>query len=100
LRARLDHAPGVRAASVAWVLPLSERGYGQSTYGVDGKTIAAGGTAPVTDFTEVGPRFFETLGVPILVGRPLTEADRVGAPAVVVVSQAFARRAFQDASPI
>ena len=40
----------------------------------------------------VSPEFFETLDLPILRGRPLTSADRPGAPPVAVVSQDFAEK--------
>jgi putative ABC transport system permease protein len=42
-------------------------------------------------FTSVGPGYFETLQVPVLRGRTLTDADvRAGAP-VIVVNESFAR---------
>jgi len=48
----------------------------------------------------VGPRFFETLGIPILAGRGLTEGDTAGSPLVAVVNQTFADRFLQGASPL
>jgi predicted permease len=43
-------------------------------------------------YAVVGPRYFETLEVPILSGRALREADRAGAPGAMVVNETFARR--------
>ena len=40
----------------------------------------------------VGPDFFHTLGIPVLEGRDISDADRPGSPRVAVVSEAFARR--------
>ena len=40
----------------------------------------------------VGPDYFETTGMRVLRGRPLTSEDRAGSPRVVVVSEAMARR--------
>ncbi len=40
----------------------------------------------------VGPGFFRTLGTTLLAGREFTGADRAGAPNVVVVNEAFARK--------
>jgi predicted permease len=48
----------------------------------------------------VGPRFFETMGIPILLGRGLTNRDNEAAPKVVVVDEAFARRYFANESPV
>jgi predicted permease len=38
------------------------------------------------------PGFFRTLGIPLLAGREFTAADRLGAPRVAVVNEAFARK--------
>ena len=39
----------------------------------------------------VGPRFFETIGRPIVAGRDFQEGDRTGSARTVVVNEAFAR---------
>ena len=46
----------------------------------------------------VTPGFFETLGIPIVRGRPFTDADRAGR--VIIVSQEFARRYWSGEDPI
>ncbi|MFP2911246.1 ABC transporter permease [Pyxidicoccus sp. 3LFB2] len=46
------------------------------------------------------PGFLEALRVPLLAGRRLTEADRGGAPRVMVVSEHFARELFPGQDPI
>jgi predicted permease len=48
----------------------------------------------------VRPNFFETMEIPIIAGRALTEADDERAPKVAVISQAMARRHFGDDNPI
>jgi predicted permease len=40
----------------------------------------------------VGPRFFRTLGMPLLAGREFSRSDASGAPKVAVVNEAFARK--------
>jgi predicted permease len=49
---------------------------------------------------QVSPDFFSTLGIRLLRGRPITEADRGDAPPVAVVSEAMARRFWPDGDPV
>jgi putative ABC transport system permease protein len=44
--------------------------------------------------------WFSTFRIPLVAGRDLTEDDRVGAPPVAVVNQAFARKFLKGASPL
>ncbi len=44
----------------------------------------------------VGPRFFETLSVPLIEGREFTERDTNGAPAVLIINDILARRLFAE----
>ena len=48
----------------------------------------------------VTPGYFKTLGIPVLAGRDLSAADRVGAPLVTVVDEATARQFFPGENPI
>ena len=48
----------------------------------------------------VGPGYFSTLGVPMLLGREILESDRGGAPGVCVINEAFAKRFFERRNPI
>jgi len=48
----------------------------------------------------VGPKFFETLGIPILAGRGVTEADTKGAMVVAVVNETLAKRYLKGVSPV
>jgi putative ABC transport system permease protein len=48
----------------------------------------------------VTPRYFETMRIPLLEGRDVSEADVPGSPKVVVVSEAVARQFFPDQDPI
>ena len=77
--------PGVRSASMSrWGLLAGSR----TSDGVR----EPGGPNIETDLHYVAPRFFETLGFPLLEGRDVAAGDREGAPAVAVVNEALARR--------
>ena len=81
----LEGLPGVRTASMSrWGLLAGSRTS-------DGVKLP-GGSDIGTDLHYVAPRFFETLGFPLVAGRDVAPGDREGAPAVVVVNEALARR--------
>ena len=48
----------------------------------------------------VGPRFFETMGIPIRMGRDLSPRDNDGAQAVAVISEKVALGLFRGRSPL
>jgi putative ABC transport system permease protein len=49
----------------------------------------------------VGPNHFATLKIPLLAGREFNEGDdRTGAPKVVIINQAFAKRFFPGGDPL
>ena len=48
----------------------------------------------------VGPGYFSTLGVPVILGREILESDHAGAPKICVINEAFAKRFFDRRNPI
>ena len=46
----------------------------------------------VSRYSNVGPRYFHVLGVPLLAGRDFTAADNAGAARVAIVNEAFATK--------
>ncbi len=105
LLSRLEALPGVQAASLYAFGLLSGNGWSD-------RVLAEGYVAtPDEDLTcqgtWVGPKFFETLGIKILVGRDFTQQDDQGdratnatASTVAVINEAMARRYFGDAIPL
>lgn len=93
---RIQAVPGVESAAVvAAGLPL-ERG-GNDNPGV---RVGAEVQHPSVDYREITPGYFRTLGVPILQGRPFTEADTSGSPKVTIINREFAREFFKDQNPL
>jgi predicted permease len=98
LLAKFQQMPGVRAASFSQL--------GLFTGGNSSATIAVEGYTPTGDHDRgssldvVGPGYFSTLGIPIIVGRDILESDRGDAPKVCVINEAFARRFFDRRNPV
>ena len=56
--------------------------------------------APTVCYNHVGPRFFETMGIPVLAGRDFEFSDDERAPAYVAISDSVARRYFHGEDPL
>jgi len=97
-RDRLAAIPGVTAVTWASNVPLG-LDMGRRGLQVEGYRRREGEDMEF-HYSVVGPRYFETMVVPLVRGRGFTDADRPGAPAVVVVNEAFAKRFWGDADPI
>jgi len=96
--ARLAASPGVAAVGVMGRLPLGNF-TGSTSYQVNDHR-APDGKEPTADYVSVSGNFFETMRIPILSGRGITERDRADSPRVVVVSRAFARREWPNGNAI
>jgi predicted permease len=98
IRRRLAAIPGVAAATVTAYGPLSNR-FSSTTLKVPGYTPAEG-ESPSTNYNLIGPGFFETFGIPLLLGRGITGEDREGGRMVAVINEALAERYFAGESPL
>jgi len=97
-RDRLAAIPGVTAVTWASNVPLG-LDMGRRGLQVEGYRRREGEDMEFY-YSVVGPRYFETMEVPLVRGRGFKDADRPGAPGVVVVNEAFAKRFWGDADPI
>jgi predicted permease len=95
-RAAMRQIPGVRNAAVGLSLPYEPTLNDWITLS-DGKEA---GHQDGTDVVYVTPGYFETLQIPVLVGRVLTDADGPNAQRVAVVNRAFARKFYGGTNPV
>jgi predicted permease len=88
--------PGVRGATAS-TFPLVARYVNDSNIVIPGRTPQPGD--PSVNMMTVDATFFDTMQIPVLLGRGLREGD-MGSPMVAVVNQKFASTFFADASPV
>jgi predicted permease len=88
---RLEAVPGVTSAGSAFILPLSGMNT-DLTFMIEGRPRGKRDYDGDEQWRSVSPRYFQTLQVPLLRGRLLTDRDREGSPLVVVINQAFAKK--------
>jgi putative ABC transport system permease protein len=100
LHDRLARIPGVQSASFASGLPPI-RPLNANDTEIEGFVPKPGGPIQNIDFYQVvGPKFFETMSVPLVEGRYLDERDGDGGAQVVVVSHTTARAYWPGQSAI
>jgi len=82
--------PGVESVTLARRVPLGFGG--TSADGIEVEGYDAPADAPhFTFFNEVGPRYLATMGIPVVAGRDLADADDEQAERVAVVNETMAR---------
>jgi len=87
LEERIGSLPGVASASHAVAGPLS--------FTMIRSVFLEGGNEndrSLISVNTVGPRFFETMGIPLVKGRPLTDEDKAGGTKAVVVNETMAKK--------
>jgi predicted permease len=103
VRKRIEVVPGVRSAS------LSRHSFINGGVSISGASIQGYTPKPGewshkgsvrVHVNSVGPEFFETFGIPLLLGRTIGDGDTAAAPKVAVVNRAFASKYLEGESPI
>ena len=97
VKERVAALPGIDEIGFALNLPLE--GGVNGGFGIEGRTFPPG-EGPTAFKAIVGAGFFEVLHASVVGGRTFDDRDRAGAPPVIVVNEAFARRFFAGASPL
>ena len=87
--------PGVTAAGATNSLPIDPSGMNGGSFRIESRPREDGELPPVAMFKAVSPGYLETMGLPLLEGRPMTTSDHSGELPVVWVNETFAR-AFLD----
>jgi len=94
---RLNALPGVQSASLSrlqlfsgfWARPISIPGFAPSPK-----------EEPRVSYNAIAPKFFATMGIPLLLGREFAPTDTSAAPKVAIISESMAREYFQAANPV
>jgi predicted permease len=94
LSERLQHLPGVQAASGVLPLPLGGD-YAGAGFEIDGQPMTAA-DRPRAHYAWVEPAYFRTLRIALLQGRDFTVGDNLQSNPVVIVNETLARRFFPD----
>jgi predicted permease len=89
---RTGTLPGVQSVTLSGIVPITGGGYRRKIYPERYQPQPQEDLELNTNV--IGPKFFDTLGIPFVAGRDFSEQDKAGSPSVVIVNEEFARRYF------
>src|SRR5262245_18589551 len=90
---RMEAMPGVKSVSLASITPFDARDLGQ--------VIPEGSSQEVSvDYNAISPKYFETLGIPLLQGRAFSEQEVKEQAPAALVNEAMARMCWPGEQPI
>jgi predicted permease len=91
----LRATPGITGAAATATLPL-QRGWNIPTT-VDGRSDLSEGA---TEWRAISPGYLGMMDIRLVAGRDISESDVAGSPPVALVSEAYAKKFFNDGNPI
>jgi predicted permease len=98
LEERIQSIPGVQSATLSQDALVADN-TSTTSFTTPGRNPRSG-EANTAWINWVGDHFFETMGIPILYGRPLRVRDRANTPLVGVINQRFVRKFFPNVNPL
>lgn len=96
---QVDALPGVASAAFVGSPPFSYAGGASAAIAVDGYEAPAG-EPPSVDYTDVGPAYLATLGIPLVSGREFTRDDTETSEPVAIVNEVMAARFWRGRDPV
>lgn len=91
--------PGVESAAFARVTPLGVVPYSESPIAVDGYEVPPE-ERPTVEYNEVGPAYFATMGIAVVMGREFTRSDDQFAAPVALVNETMAAQFWKGKDPV
>ncbi len=94
---RVQALPGVRRATLMEFAPFINWS-NNNDVAIEGATQKLGNVTVRSQ--TIGPDFFSTMGIPIILGRGINRSDTTASPMVAVVDETFAKKFFPGENPV
>jgi len=94
---KFNATPGVQSASLSRLRMIFGNWYRDAW--VQGAAVDPAETHQVY-CDPIGPRFFATMGIPLLLGREFSAADTETSPKVAIISESMAHKFFPNVNPL
>jgi len=99
LEREFNAMPGVKSVGIALYSTLEGNNWGEGVW-IQGHPEPVSGQDNGSSWDRISPRFFETVGEPVVRGRGFTEQDTATSRMVAVVNQKFVQKFFPKEDPI
>jgi len=99
LEQRFGAVPEVQSVGLALYSTLEGNNWSEEVF-VEGRPDPGPNFHNGSSWDRVSPKFFDTVGQPVIRGRGFTDADTATSQKVAVVNQAFVRKFFPNEDPI
>jgi putative ABC transport system permease protein len=87
----VEQKPQIESAAILFPSPING-GNASGTFVVEGREISSRVDKPFAAIGSVSPKYFRTLGIPLIQGRTFNEQDREPAPEVAIVNTTLVRK--------
>jgi predicted permease len=96
---RAGGVAGVQGATLASTVPLFNGGFARTVF-LEGQDTSDRRSGKLVQIGVVGTSYLATMGIPLMRGRGLSDADQPNTPAVVIVNETMARTFWPDQDPL
>ncbi|MGA7409981.1 MAG: ABC transporter permease [Bryobacteraceae bacterium] len=93
-----EQIPGIQSAGLTDVLPLGQQN-DREYFTIENRQQPPG-QEMVADFRRISPRYLNTMGIPLLAGRRLSDSDARDAEQVILIDETLARQYWPNENPI
>jgi putative ABC transport system permease protein len=88
---RLQSQPGVISAAITNAVPLAGGAPGTTRFDIEGRVTDDPERRPTSDTRIASPKYFETIGIPLIAGRVFNDLDTSESQKVIVINKAMAK---------
>jgi len=92
---RASSVPGVQAATLASTVPLFQGGFARTVF-LEGQDASDRRAGKLVQIAVGSSHYLETLGIPLMRGRALSDIDQPNTPISVVINETMAKRFWPD----
>ncbi|HVP00535.1 MAG TPA: ABC transporter permease [Bryobacteraceae bacterium] len=95
---KVETIPGIQSAGLTDVLPLGQQN-DREYFTIENRPLPPGQEL-VADFRRISLRYLNTMGIPLLEGRLLSDRDSRDAPPVILIDEMLARQYWPNENPL